>query len=203
MGVISAEQGMALLGQLPANGLAQIGVLPIHQDTFAPSAPFFIELVKAQRQAQATAVIPSPSGPSHSLAEKLADAPASKRPGLLLAHIREVVRRILGFDSGQLIPDQQPLGDMGMDSLMAVELSNRLRAGVGQSLPTTLAFEYPTIWALTRYLAEEVLGLEMAETAVPETKTDDAAQAILTEIDTLSESEIEDSLLKELEDAGY
>ncbi len=45
-----------------------------------------------------------------------------------------------------------------------------MRVGVGQPLPTTLAFEYPTIQALTRYLAEDVLALEMGKTAVTESK---------------------------------
>ena len=47
-----------------------------------------------------------------------------------------------------------------MDSLTAVELRNHLQAGIKQPLPTTLAFEYPTIEALTRYLAGRVLALE-------------------------------------------
>jgi hypothetical protein len=51
---------------------------------------------------------------------------------------------------------------MGMDSLMAVQLRQRLENNLdGYSLPLTLAFEYPNIEALTRYLASEVLSLEV------------------------------------------
>ncbi len=52
---------------------------------------------------------------------------------------------------------------MGMDSLMAVELSNRLKALLGQTLPTTLAFEYPTIHAIADYLEQNVLSTAMRQ----------------------------------------
>jgi len=133
--------------------------------------------------------------------DQLAEAPASERLDLLQAYVQRQVALVLGLS--QMPDPQQGLTDIGMDSLMAVELSNRLRAGIGQPLPTTLAFEYPTIRVLTRYLVEEVLDLGTAETAVSENKPDVITEAILDEIDGLSDSEIEDSLLKELEDAGY
>ena len=44
---------------------------------------------------------------------------------------------------------------------MAVELKNRLQTGLGVSLPTTLAFDYPNIKVLTHYLSQEVLNLEV------------------------------------------
>ena len=51
------------------------------------------------------------------------------------------------------------LFDLGMDSLMSVELKSRLEATVGQPLPTTLTFKYPTVAVLTDFLARE-LGVE-------------------------------------------
>jgi microcystin synthetase protein McyG len=78
-----------------------------------------------------------------------------------------------------------------------------LAAGLQQSLPTTLAFEYPTVAFLTHYLAEEVLALELDEPATESVKEDAHLETVLAEIEELSDSEIEDSLLKELEDAGY
>jgi hypothetical protein len=46
-----------------------------------------------------------------------------------------------------------------MDSLTAMELKRCLEADIGQSLPTTLAFNYPAMEAVAEYLGREVLGL--------------------------------------------
>ena len=47
---------------------------------------------------------------------------------------------------------ERGLFDMGLDSLMALDLRSRLEAGVGRSLPSTLAFNYPTAVALAAFL---------------------------------------------------
>ena len=52
---------------------------------------------------------------------------------------------------------------MGMDSIMTVQLRHCLETSLVCSLPPTLAFEYPTIEALTRYLGQEVLGLDVPD----------------------------------------
>jgi acyl carrier protein len=55
-------------------------------------------------------------------------------------HVREQVVRVIGLDPG-VVRSDQGFTDLGMDSLMAVELSNRLKATLRQPLPSTLAFE--------------------------------------------------------------
>ena len=67
--------------------------------------------------------------------------------------------KVLGLNPSTTVDPLQPLTEVGMDSLVAVELSNHLQGSLGRKLPPTLAFEYPTIRALTDYLAKEVLGL--------------------------------------------
>ena len=64
---------------------------------------------------------------------------------MLVGYLRGQITRVLGLDPAEPFDPLQDLTDIGMDSLMAVELSNRLPRGLGLPLPSTLAFEYPTV----------------------------------------------------------
>jgi acyl transferase domain-containing protein/acyl carrier protein len=105
------------------------------------------------------AVAAAAAGPrSVELPARLLAAPAESRRDLVLEHVRGEVASVLGLDPAR-VDVEQGLFDMGMDSLMAVDLKARLEAAVGQRLSATLTFNYPTVTALTGYLTAEVLGV--------------------------------------------
>ena len=60
------------------------------------------------------------------------------------------------------MPADVPLKELGLDSLMAVELRNRLSVRVGTKLPTTVAFDYPTASAMAGMLLQ-MLEFETAK----------------------------------------
>ncbi len=75
---------------------------------------------------------------------------------LIIEYLQEQVALVLGLDKSQAPGPKVGFFQMGMDSLMAVELRNKLEATFGLALSTTLAFNYPNIQALSTYLLERL-----------------------------------------------
>jgi len=181
----------ALLGRAAA---PQVGVLPVDWPTFlgqfAGGAPSLFLEVGYGKAAQAAR--------PRILAglEKLAPG---KRRRALLTHVQQQVARITGDVSSRPIDSGRPLRDLGFDSLMAVELRNALRESLDRDLPPTLLFEYPTIEAITDYLAGEALKLDGEEKEpTPALPADGEMSSWLERIEKATEEEVASMLAEEL-----
>ena len=84
--------------------------------------------------------------------------PAEKQRDHLAAYIQSQLNRVLGFPASRAMDPRKGFFDLGMDSLMAIELRNRLQTSLDCPLPSTLAFKCPTLDTLVDYIAGEVLG---------------------------------------------
>jgi acyl transferase domain-containing protein/NAD(P)-dependent dehydrogenase (short-subunit alcohol dehydrogenase family)/dienelactone hydrolase len=107
-----------------------------------------------------------------------ATAPADRIP-LLAEALRSQVATVIGLDSPDLIGFDQPLLKLGIDSLMAVELKNRVESGLRCTLKTTLLLDHPTLNRLAAYLVTTVLG--PGSTAPAAAVTADSDPAVATE----------------------
>jgi acyl transferase domain-containing protein len=115
------------------------------------------------------AVQPEPGAEQEvEFADKLRAAEPTDRWQLLQAFIREQAVRVLALEASQPIDTGQALSDLGLDSLMALELRNALAGGVKRTLPATVLFTHPSIDALTQYLCNDVLTAEAAPHAAQE-----------------------------------
>jgi acyl carrier protein len=84
--------------------------------------------------------------------------------------------------------------EMGMDSIMTVELKRRLEVALDCKLPTTVAFEYPTIDRMSDFIASDVLLLEAESQSEPDSRT-------VRDSDNDDLNELSDEDLREMLDA--
>ena len=97
---------------------------------------------------------PRVSGGEPTEIARLRAAPPSQQRGLLERYVRAQVLSILGIDPRAGIVAGKRLFELGLDSLGAIKLRNQLQSGLEKPLPATLTLNYPTIEAITGYLAK-------------------------------------------------
>jgi hypothetical protein len=131
------------------------------------TSPLFSELGPAVRtSAQAAA---QPAALETSLRDRLGATIPNRRRGALQDHVQMLTQRVLGAQHTGAFDVREPLRQMGLDSLMAVELRNLLANAVGHPMPSTVTFDHPSVSALADYLAAGVLRDEFfsfAESAI-------------------------------------
>ena len=154
---LASDQGLALLDAALRRPEALL--VPARFDLAAlaqnPGAlpPLFRGLVRAQ-----TARPIAATAGAASLAQRLLSLPAAERERALLDLVRAEAAAVLGLAAPAALEVNRPLQEYGLDSLMAVELRNRLATATGLRLAATLLFDHPTPAALSRFLAAQLLG---------------------------------------------
>jgi phthiocerol/phenolphthiocerol synthesis type-I polyketide synthase B len=102
--------------------------------------------------------------------DALRDAEPTRRRGILVDHVTAQVVSAMGLASAQLLDPTAGFFQSGMDSLMSVTLQRALSDSLGEKLPASVVFDYPTVEALSDYLA--TILPEVAETAEDESADD-------------------------------
>ncbi|MEU8437117.1 type I polyketide synthase, partial [Streptomyces sp. NPDC029216] len=94
---------------------------------------------------------PAPAG-------RLALLPGAERERTAAALVRSLTAALLGLPGPDAVAPGQAFRDLGLDSVTAVELRNRLNEATGLVLPHTVAFDHPTPASLTGRILAEALG---------------------------------------------
>jgi acyl transferase domain-containing protein/acyl carrier protein len=164
------EQATALLGWLCAGSAPAVAVMPIDWAAFRKARTgrglaYYGGLVSGS----------SAASDEPELGARLARAGAAERHQLLEGVVRDGVAKVLKIAPAR-VDVRRTLGSMGLSSLMAMELRNRLEATLGRSLSATLAFNYPTVTAIVEYLAGDGEGSAPVHEAAPVEASVEAAQ---------------------------
>ena len=194
LGSIDPDSGLRVLEHLIAAGVAQTAVVNADwSKLLAPSVGWRPALLRDLEPAQAAQTTAAPAA-RPAFMQELEDAPALKKWPLLLTHVAEQAGRVLGLDPSGL-DARQGLRDLGLDSLMALELRNRLQRSIGRSLRSTLAFDYPTIDTIAKHISVDVLELETESAAAPPPAATDGDAGgvtdLLLDIENLSDEQVE------------
>jgi thioester reductase-like protein len=89
--------------------------------------------------------------------------PADRRLDLLRQLLKSRVATLLGFESPAALDDRRPLNEIGLNSLMALELKSELDRELGTVIPVAALFEHVTVEALARFLGRTYFDAADAE----------------------------------------
>jgi myxalamid-type polyketide synthase MxaE and MxaD len=207
LGIKSIAPGQALevLERLLRQGSTQVAAVPVdwaRYRQFYPAgteSPLLSELAREEADNS-----PQAGHPGEKRSALLAAEPAERRQ-LLRSYLTELVARVLGLSASKL-DIQQPLSNLGLDSLMAVELKNRIAVDLGVNVPMVKFLSGPSV----EQAAAQLLDLLTSETSTSsvslasaitrrqkEQKNGGIDEHLLENLDQLSDEEV-NSLLTDI-----
>jgi acyl transferase domain-containing protein/acyl-CoA synthetase (AMP-forming)/AMP-acid ligase II/NADPH:quinone reductase-like Zn-dependent oxidoreductase/NAD(P)-dependent dehydrogenase (short-subunit alcohol dehydrogenase family)/acyl carrier protein len=175
---LAPAQALAALDRLfEKSGPAQAVAMSVDWTQLARSfngqqPPALISELLREKARPAAAKADRESGPRLSMQELLATLPA-RRHALLLAHVQKSLAQVMALDAPELDPEES-MSNLGLDSLMALELQHSLEESFGTKLPIDLLMGMPSLNEfVTRLL--DILGKTVASSA-PEHATEIMAE---------------------------
>ena len=151
---ITPELGLRALDHILSQDMTGSAVTSVDWPTYAESfatRPSLLEDLLAETEEEPES---APTGPQDALIHRLWNVHAAEREELLLSFVQEELQAALRLTA--LPSPTARFFDLGVDSLMAVELRNRLnQAFAGEYVaPNTIVFDYPDATSLAGFLAE-------------------------------------------------
>ncbi|CML36272.1 phenolpthiocerol synthesis type-I polyketide synthase PPSB [Mycobacterium tuberculosis] len=191
---ISAESGLQ-----PMADEVAIGALPLVMNPDAAVATVVVAadwplLAAAYRTRGALRIVddllPAPEDVGKGESEfrtSLRSCPAEKRRDMLFDHVGALAATVMGMPPTEPLDPSAGFFQLGMDSLMSVTLQRALSESLGEFLPASVVFDYPTVYSLTDYLATVLPELlEIGATAVATQQATDSYHE-LTEAELLEQ----------------
>ncbi len=155
LGMIAPQEGMRMLQQMLRSARSpQMAAMPLMRSRLPSNlGPFFASLVSAAPP-RAAASAPAASA---DILRRLGAVPTQERAGLLAAFLSEQVVKVLALGASYQVDPQRSLMEMGMDSLMAMELRNRIQGAVKVRVAVSDLLEGPSITKLASQVLAEIV----------------------------------------------
>jgi NAD(P)-dependent dehydrogenase (short-subunit alcohol dehydrogenase family)/acyl carrier protein len=157
IGNISPDKGMKLQEQAILSGAPTLAVLPFDWKLFFAARTAHHDWPLLQKLA-ADSEGEKKAAPSTNLVSLVDQAPSGGRLDAIRNYVSARLSSVLMLPPDYLLRDDQPFAELGLDSLMALELKNELQSSAGVSLPPTFLFEYPNLGQAAMYLDALITG---------------------------------------------
>jgi len=184
---LTVDEGLLALRALlkPLRGArGDLGVLKMRWDAYVKRWP------APEAQSYFSALVGRSHGTTadrDDILKRLRAAPEEARRGLVEAHTHEAVRQVLGLGTGYEIKNNEVWTDLGVDSLMMVEIKNRLEGSLKLVFPIELLMRDVSVDSVSDFVLSK---LDFAAAEAP------AALAMAPEDSVAIRSEIREGLLQ-------
>ncbi|GAB3832946.1 hypothetical protein GCM10027610_025990 [Dactylosporangium cerinum] len=162
---LSREEGLALFDEAHARDLPVVAPLRVNVQLFrhaTDNAPHLLRQLigESGKRPETKRAL---AGGGLSTGKRLRALPKAERDQLLADLVRSHTAVVLGMRSAESLPGHLAFAELGLDSLTAVELRNRLSQDLDVALPASLLFDHPTFEALTEFLGAKIAPDELTE----------------------------------------
>lgn len=207
---IAPNQGVELLEQLLQQDLSQVGVMSVNWSQLSQVAPvitqskFLSELMRVSTIQEDELL----AGKESDILHQLRETPINNRYSLLISYIEKHLAQTLRCSSSELNLEKSLL-ELGLDSLMAVELRNLIKKDLAINIPIVKFMDDLSVVGLATYLDEELqkddsdsstitsIGNQDQPNQINETQEipQSSEENLLSQIEQLSETEVDELLM--------
>jgi NAD(P)-dependent dehydrogenase (short-subunit alcohol dehydrogenase family) len=195
------KRALEVIDRLLREDATQVVALPVNWSKYHEFYPVGMEPPLLSDLANQDAASPSQTAHPGDKRNAILDAAPVERPQMLESYVNEQVARVLGLSTSQL-DIQQPLTNLGLDSLMAVELKNRISADLGVNVPMVKFLQGFSVAQAATLLLDQLTTeahnptdiRPLARTHEPPRETDAADEDLLANIDGLSDEQVNSML---------
>lgn len=164
VGFLTPSQGITALQHILQSGARQLAVLPIdwqrYRDRIGATAHAALLSRIGQAPIAATRSDRAEVQPTRNFRREVEEAPRHRRRPMVIEFVRERLVAALGLEKNRPVDPKMAFGDMGLDSLLSVELRKVLGVALGCTYPATLLFDYPTLDSLSTFIMQDCWGAE-------------------------------------------
>ena len=193
VGCLTSAQTIDVLDRLIGSGVAHIGVAPFDLRQWTDVHP---EATRSTRLARLMAPSRQSESETRKRRQAYQAAAADVRVQMMDSLVRRHLARALRLPEERIDSDT-PFRSLGLDSLMGLEVRNRLETELGIALPATLVWRDPTPSALAQHLVNIVIE---NETGDPPPRDESAARdrSVDLDVEGLSDDEVQRELEREI-----